>query len=476
MQHIRKLSRSFKQRLKPILNIWQSIQNFIEKLPQPLQDTIFVITLIVLLGTSGWIEYNFKPFTNPKNEYLPITLRSIPNLQEKTESVLRPSQSEITSLAFNPSGTALVSESADDTIKLWDMKDDPIQGSNLFSEGKDKRLILSPSFINDRDTAPNSKTDTLVSVDVDKKGKKIRWKQIPSEANTPKSNPRSNNKASEKTIPLQDIGNAIWPFAFSPDGQFLASDSTSSRIIKLWKYNNVKFDNVELDNDEGFKKLEENSQPDAYSSINAIAFTKNSDIVASAHSDGIINLWRVKSNENKFSYIGSLKDSQGGDEKQHYENKDAEISVLTFLHQNNDFPSLEKRYLLATGSYDGIIKLWKFYLKDEKLKDEKPINLEHPKAINSLAFSHDGQILATGSDDGTIKLWNLSKVWKRSEVEEIRTLRSHPDAVTSLVFSPDDKILASGSDDETIKIWRANSQRLSRWRQPPLLRLSTMSF
>jgi WD40 repeat protein len=427
-----------------------------------------------LLGTSGWIEYNFKPFTNPKNEYLSITLRAIPNLQEKKQSVLHPSQSEITSLAFNPSGTALVSESADGTIKLWDMKDDPIQGSNLFSEGKDERLILSPSFINNRDTAPNSKIDTLVSVDVDKKGKKIRWKQIPSEANTPKSNPGSNNKASEKTIPLQDIGNAIWPFAFSPDGQFLASDSTSSRIIKLWKYNNVKFDNVELDNDEELKKLEENSQPDAHSSINAIAFTKNSDIVASAHSDGIINLWRVKSNENKFSYIGSLKESQGTDEKQYY--KDAEISVLTFLHQNDDFLSLEKRYLLASGSGDGTIKLWKFSLKDENLKDEKPINRKHPKAINSLAFSHDGQILASGSDDGTIKLWNLSKVWKRSEVEELRTLRSHPDAVTFLVFSPDDKILASGSDDETIKIWRANSQILSRWRQPPLLRLSTMSF
>lgn len=499
MQHIRKLSRSFKQRLKPILNIWQSIQKFIEQLPQLLQDTILVISLIILLGTSGWIEYNFKPFTNPKSEYLPITLRSIPSLKENTESVLRPSSSRITSLAFNPSGTNLVSGSADGTIKRWNMQTVPIQQIN--TDCKDQKRIWSLTFI----------PDINILVGVNQEGE-INFCSISSKLNNKENklpetisfkpnNTVSNNTKNQSTIALKEehaSENPIYPFVFSPEGQLLASDwssqfnghSSSGLNLKLWQYkkeeDTYKFEELIVDKSneskDTCKELNQKVSQDGLNNsliIDAIAFNKNSDIVASAHRDGIIRLWLVKSNKNKFSCIDELKGRKVVDEKASAESKDAKIFVLTFLYQNDDSPSLgkrEKRYLLSSGSDDGMIKLWKFQLKDEKLKAEKPISLEHPKAITSLAFSHNGQILASGSDDGTIKLWNLSKVWKLSTVEEIRTLRSHPDAVTSLVFSPDDKILASGSDDETIKIWQANSQIRKGWRQPPMLRLSTMSF
>lgn len=490
MQQIRKLSRSFKERAKLIINIWQNIKQFIEKLglPQPLQDTIFVFSLIVLLGTTGWIEYNFKAFTDNKNEAPPITLRLIPSLGEKTESVLRPSSSEVTSLTFNPSSKTLVSGSLDGTISLFDMQTEPIKllpTSQFSTEGitdtiqkknyTNESQVWSLAFIFDSNSKSDSEPNTLISVHEDifkqKDFSQEEKQNDKSGIGLWKVSSSSKNQGNKlelnflKMTLLEDRENAFWPFAFSFDGQFLASDSESDGIIKLWKYN---------EKTNKFEQIKQNPMASISNNtptITAVAFNKNNDIVVSGNDDGTIRLWRISSDKNNFSYVNKL--NHGTNEFENQINN--EISVLTFSSTEN---YSTENYLLASGSSDGTIKLWKLKKTDKPnfKADEKFITLKHPKEINSLAFSHNGQILASGSDDGSIKLWDLSKVWKLSKVEEIRTLRSHPDAITSLVFSPDDKTLASGSADETIKIWQANSKILAGWRQPPLLRLSTMAF
>ncbi len=71
----------------------------------------------------------------------------------------------------------------------------------------------------------------------------------------------------------------------------------------------------------------------------------------------------------------------------------------------------------------------------------------HTYVIYSVAFSPDSLTLASGSFDGTIKLWNLVTG------QELRTLTGHTDKVFSVAFSPDGQTLASGSYKTTIKIW-----------------------
>ncbi|MBC7318837.1 PD40 domain-containing protein [Candidatus Bipolaricaulota bacterium] len=71
----------------------------------------------------------------------------------------------------------------------------------------------------------------------------------------------------------------------------------------------------------------------------------------------------------------------------------------------------------------------------------------HTEPVLSVAFSPDGSLLASGSWDGTIKLWNVATG------EELRTLTGHTGYVYSVAFSPDGKILASGSDDGTVLLW-----------------------
>ncbi len=101
---------------------------------------------------------------------------------------------------------------------------------------------------------------------------------------------------------------------------------------------------------------------------------------------------------------------------------------------------------LASGDDDKITRLWD--LSTKKLLTSLK---GHSQGVKSVAFSPDGQILATASDDKTIKLWNFNTF------AEIFTLSGHSNAVKSVAFSPDGQMLASGSWDKTVKLWDVNN-------------------
>ena len=94
--------------------------------------------------------------------------------------------------------------------------------------------------------------------------------------------------------------------------------------------------------------------------------------------------------------------------------------------------------VLATGSYDAMIKIW-----DIETASEVRTLTGHLKGVRCLQF--DDTKLISGSLDGTLKVWN----WRTGEC--LSTYRGHVGGVIGLHFDGD--LLVSASVDKTIKIW-----------------------
>ncbi len=75
----------------------------------------------------------------------------------------------------------------------------------------------------------------------------------------------------------------------------------------------------------------------------------------------------------------------------------------------------------------------------------------HSGWVRSLALSPDGSLLASGSNDMTVKLWKY-----QNQTTALMTLSGHSLEVISVVFVSE-KVLASASYDFSIKVWNVNT-------------------
>ena len=85
----------------------------------------------------------------------------------------------------------------------------------------------------------------------------------------------------------------------------------------------------------------------------------------------------------------------------------------------------------------------------------------HRDILSDVAISPNANLLATASYDRMIKLWN------RKDGKLVRTLSGHNGAVHDIAFSPDGTVLASAGGDSSIKLWQVSTgQRLDTFGQP----------
>jgi WD40 repeat protein len=105
--------------------------------------------------------------------------------------------------------------------------------------------------------------------------------------------------------------------------------------------------------------------------------------------------------------------------------------------------------LLATGSYDGSIRLW-----DPKSGREVRRIERARGSVYSLAFDAGGKLMATATWEGTVQVWDANTG------KELPPPDGQERAGRCVALSPDGKLLAAGSEDGMVRLWEVESGQM----------------
>eukprot|EP00928_Gymnodinium_smaydae_P046397 TRINITY_DN30906_c0_g1_i1.p1 TRINITY_DN30906_c0_g1~~TRINITY_DN30906_c0_g1_i1.p1 ORF type:complete len:563 (-),score=146.97 TRINITY_DN30906_c0_g1_i1:22-1614(-) len=104
----------------------------------------------------------------------------------------------------------------------------------------------------------------------------------------------------------------------------------------------------------------------------------------------------------------------------------------------------------VSGSVDGFVEVWDYQtatLRKDLQYQEDGSFMMHDKAVISIAFNKDSELLATGSQDGQMKIWRVATGQCARRFE-----KAHGEGITSIVWSKDSTQLLTASFDQTARV------------------------
>lgn len=208
------------------------------------------------------------------------------------------------------------------------------------------------------------------------------------------------------TGPVSTVRNV----AFSRDGKLLAAAGgvcAKRGEVKIWNVEKREVSTTIAGHDD---------------CIYGLAFSPDGSLLATSSYDKMIKLWDAASGQE----VRTLKD-----------HIDAVYTIA--------FTPDGKR--LVSGSADRGVKVWdvatgkRLYTFSESLD-----------VVNTVAVDPAGRFVAAGGVDKSIRIWRMDA----NGGELTQSLMAHEDAILRLVWSPDGRTIVSSSSDRSIKVFRAS--------------------
>jgi len=207
-------------------------------------------------------------------------------------------------------------------------------------------------------------------------------------------------------------GGMVRDISISPDGGRVLTASFDYSV-QLWDFGTQQ----------RLKILDAHTGP-----VNAGVFLPDGKRALTAGNDGAVLLWDLEKGSVVHEFRGHTK----------------HILELAVAPDGKTF---------ASASWDRTVRIWNLADGTEKLR------LKSSSDVNTLTFTHSGDLLFSGHKDGMIRVWNTDTGLNAGEIY------GHEMAVTHLSVSEDGSRLISAGIDGSVRIWSLpdRSEKFELW-------------
>lgn len=156
-----------------------------------------------------------------------------------------------------------------------------------------------------------------------------------------------------------------------------------------------------------------------YFDVNCLAYSPDSQLLATGADDNKIKVWTVSSG---FCFVTFSEHTNA-------------VTALHFMPSN---------HCLLSASLDGTVRAWDLF----RYRNFRTFVTPTPKQFVSLAADQSGEVICAGTLD-SFEIF----VWSMKTGRLLDVLSGHEGPVHGLMFSPTNAVLASSSWDKTVRLW-----------------------